>query len=571
MEFFDTIRQVRSNWNPYKKWEIEQQKKEKQNEELRKKTPPSQEELEHAKQYGRTIVDVINTMDQHSIDKSEDASLMVQSYGKIVDIGCLAIFYPLNKLIKKLPIMRNNKKLQNYSGLVTIFLLGSAVSTTVQILQAKYEKQASRIARYQIREKDLKDYRHFVVYDNKQIKKAEEIAKNLPEVDEHKKPQKKGYHPIEDYKNAKITTDALKADNQNYEAWKKEYSKEEVIKLEKFKRLNPSQDELNKAEKDKEALLNTIKKIEASSLDYLNNISMAISIVMTGIVAGTYLLGHCTNVLLDKLIPKSKFLQGKSKSLMAIKSINLTIAPFIFPILLLGQTIKMQKDAARVGRFKAKQEMLNNPAAFISYSQEDRNKVNNIDNSNIKQKGFFAKITQDFKELKNYKKDYKEYQDYMKTKHKEELKLDEALKQVEISDKQKQNALQLQKKAFHSFEKMDEKAQRFTDDTDAAVDIVGNIVTSSLKTIMQIWGLLRLGNKATQINKDANAIKNIKSNELLKSILPFAASFFVHPIVNIIGTRIKKDAGKIGVMTAMKDLDDPKNFLDDKKQNYSEV
>jgi len=40
--------------------------------------------------------------------------------------------------------------------------------------------------------------------------------------------------------------------------------------------------------------------------------------------------------------------------------------------------------------------------------------------------------------------------------HKEELKLQEALKQIEISDKQKTDAINLQKRAFHSFEKMDE-------------------------------------------------------------------------------------------------------------------
>jgi hypothetical protein len=57
MEFLDSLRQVKQNWEPYKKWEKEQDDKEFQRQELHKKVKTSKEELEKADQYGHTVVD----------------------------------------------------------------------------------------------------------------------------------------------------------------------------------------------------------------------------------------------------------------------------------------------------------------------------------------------------------------------------------------------------------------------------------------------------------------------------------------------------------------------------------
>lgn len=560
MEFFDTIRQVKRNWEPYKKWEFEQKKKEKQNEELRKKYPPSPKELEQSKEYGRTIVNVINTMDQHSIDKSEDAALIVGTYGMLLEGAALVLFKPLMDIINKIPIARlkNNATKKFCAGVVTGFIEVEIMSTILHILKAKYEKQASRIARYQTRERDLKDYRNFVIYNEQQIKEAEKIAKTLPEIKEQTKIRKKGFHPIEDYKNAQKTVDILKNDNKNYESWKEKYQKDEAIKKETFKTINPSQNELNKAERDREALLNTIKKIEFSSLDYLNNMSVLVATIVTGITIGAFLIGHGINTILDTLIPKIKFLDKKPLMLKGIRGFNLTVLPLFAPALLLSSTVKMLKDSARVGRFKAKQELLNNPESFVAYDDEERKTISANVNHNIKQKTFLQKIKTDVNEIKNFKKDFAEYNAYMQTKHKDELKLDEAQKQIKITDEQKADAIELQKKAFHSFEKMDEKAQRFTDDTEAGVDIVSRISMGIITSAFRINGVIK-GNDLFDKKKF------LSSNRMFIELLPFfVLPQLAYPFLKTIATRIKKDAGKIGVMTAMKDMEDPKNFLDDK-------
>lgn len=565
MEFFDTIRQVKNNWQPYKQWDIEQQKKELENEQLRRVYPPTQQDLANAKQYGRTIVDVINTMDQHSIDKSEDASLIVGTYGMFLEGLALVLFKPLNDLINKIPIgkLAHNPAKKLCVGFITAFVEVELLSSALNILKAKYEKQASRIARYQTRERDLKDYRNFVVYNKKQIEEAEEIAKTLPDVKEKTKIRKKGFHPVDDYKNAQKTVNILRKDNKNYENWKENYQKEEAIKKEQFKTLEPPQSELDKAEKDRDSLLSTIKKIEFSSLSYLNNMSMVLATVVTGIVIGAFFVGHGLNKILDKFIPKLKFLETRPLLLKSIRGFNLTALPLFAPVLLLSTTVKMLKDSARVGRFKAKQELLNNPEAFVTYDEEKRTTVLANTNS-VKQKSFLQKLATDFNEVKSYKKDYVEYNAYMKTQHKEELKLDEALKRVKISDKQKADAIELQKKAFHSFEKMDEKAQRFTDDTDAGVDIVSRISMGLITCAFRVNGVIK-GNDLF------DKTKVLSSNRMLREMLPFfVLPQLAYPFVKAIATRIKKDAGQIGVMTAMKDLEDPKFFLDDKPFKESE-
>lgn len=571
MEFFDTIRQVKSNWNPYRKWEFEQQKKEKQNQELRKKYPPTPEELKTAKQYGRTLVDVINTMDQYSIDKAEDASLVIGNYALGLSALGFGLIPIINKGLKALPIVKK-KNWGEFTLIISMMLSGSFISTVMNILQAKYEKQASRIARFQTRETDLKDPRHFIIYDEAQLKEAKELAKTLPEIKENKKERKPGFHPIRDYKDAEKTTREMTKEYDKYQEWKKNYLKEEALKPEKFKNLNPSKEELLKAEKDRDAMLNTIKKIETSSLNYVTNIEMAVAALMGILLAAGTCVGLGINAIIDRLI-KSKVLK-ESKALAIIKGASFVILPIITTFTLLGPTIKLKKDAARVGRYKAKQELLNNPENFVTYTEGERKKLSVSEESQVKPEGFFARLKKDAKDIKKFKKDYDEYKTYMNTQHKEEMKLDEALKQVKISDTQKTQAQQLQKKAFHSFEKMDEKAQRFTDDTDAAVDITGHVSASIIAAALRILSVVLCGAKLKEhnggkmpkgIDEIMKSASHLTGKEVAVVLTPFILPEFIAPIIKIAGTQVKKDAGKIGVMTAMNDLDDPKNFLDEAK------
>jgi len=572
MEFFDTIIQVKTNWQPYKQWELEQQKKEKQNEELRKKYPPMQQELEHAKQYGRTIVDVINTMDQHSIDKSEDAMVVINSCMEVLSISSIVLGTGIGALLKKIPSIKNNNKLHQPFALIG-FMLGAAVSSIIRnIWSAQIEKQASRIARYQTRENDLKDSRNFVVYDNEQIKKAEEVSKTLPEIKENRKDitLKQSLNPIKTFSNAMKTTKDLQKDYTKYEKWKNGYIQEEALKNGKFKTINTHQDKLEKAEKDRDVILGTIKQIENASLNYMMNMSLALNAINAALFSGGLALGGGIGWLLNHL-QKKNILPEKSGILNSTKITLPVILPVFLMISVMGASAKAIKDSARVGRFKAKQDLLNNPEKFIVFPENIRKTATDIKESKLENKGFIERFKEDIKSLKQLKLDYAEYKIYMNTKHKEELKLDEALKQIKISPEQEIEAKYLQKNVFHSFEKMDEKAQRFTDDIDAAVDITRTIIATTVSTICRIVSLVFLNDKLMKHNDGKELkglemfkkLKYLKGSEIFIAVGTFILPSFVSMPVSIKGIQIKKDAGKIGVMTAMKDLDDPKNFLNE--------
>lgn len=573
MEFFETIKLVKSNWQPYKVWEIEQQKKEKQNEELRKKYPPKPQELEHAKQYGRTIVDAINIMDQHSIDKSEDAALIVQSAimgASLITSGLVGITTGL--FLKKHPKICSKANLPPS----IIALLSTTVCMTTfgmisSIWGAQMEKQASRIARFQTRRDDLKDSRHFVVYTQEQLDKAKEIAKTLPEIPETKDSKsKKSWNPITSFNLASKTTKELRRDSISYNDWKKEHQKSENLKNEKFKNINLSSEELSNAEKNRDNITNVIKKIENSSLNYLMNMKMAI--ITAVILTETACLGGGFGVLkLIEHLQKKKVIPEKSVLAGAIKLFSIKLAPLI-GLLALTPSIKLIKDAARIGRFKAKQELLSSPENFISYDSEQRKTATLVQETKENPKGFWAQLKKDFEDIKQLKKDSKEYYQYMKTVRKEELKLDKALEKVEITNIQAKEAAELQKKAFYAFEKMDEKAQRFTDDTDAGVDIAKQLLMSPLHIAASIATFMYYGKiaakheqgKLKEFKDTYLVLKFFKTKDFLKVVGIGIIPVIIDIALNFKGIQIKKEAGKIGVMTAMQDLEDPKNFIDEK-------
>lgn len=576
MEFFDTIKQVRANWGPYRKWDIEQQKKEKQNEALRKKYPPTPEELKYAKQYGRTIVDVMNTMDQHSIDKSQDVGVVAGNIFLVAALTAMAAGFGLGTAVKKSGLGKKLPNFEPYWEILGVIIAETVTTTIGQIWMAKVQKQASRIARFQTREDDLKDSRNFVIYSQDQITKAQEIAKTLPDVKEKRNDtfSKDTFNPIKTFFDAKKTTDQLKKDDAKYREWKKRYLAQEEQKKEKFKTLNPPQDQLNEAQKNRDAMLNTIKKIEITSLDYLNNMQMATFALAVVVTAAGTAVGWGSAFLIHILEKKGKI--PKYNAMTAVKGSLALIFPMVATMAALAPTNKLIKDAARIGRYKAKKELLDNPESFIFYEDDKRKTSGQIqeNQTDAKPKGLWARFKKDMTALKQLKKDYAEYENYMNTTHKEELKLQDALKQVEISDQQKADAQQLQKKAFHSFEKMDEKAQRFTDDTDAAVDITKCIIYSFMGIASKLFPIYICGKEVKRINHGKVPEDFIKVLQLMfsgkvqgKAAFVMIASYIIPhflkiPIV-VKGIQVKKDAGKIGVMTAMKDLEDPKNFLDD--------
>lgn len=562
-QFVDSIRQIKKNWEPYKKWETEQNDKDFQRERLYKKVPASKEELEYAKQYGRTIVDAINTMDQYSVDKAEDIELASQNVlgfvnlGAIVGGSALGVMASKMDYFKKLFAKNPNSKILPFAvAWGPMLLLPMIIMPFAMIKSKTYEKEASRIARFQSREDELKDPKKFVIYTDEQLAEAKNIAKTLPEIPDKKK---KGLNPLTGYSDSIKTIKQLRNDYERYSQWKTEHIAAENERKSNLDKLTATPEEIKTAKKDQDNLTRAVRKVELYSQNYLTNVELAINSTLgLDIVAGGIVGGITSGIL--ALLQKIKAVKPDSKFVNKIKHTAPIIAPFVLLIATSFYSIKAKKEAAKIGRFKAKQELLNDPHNFINYDDEQMQSVKDLKAPKEKEKGFVSKTKDDIKSILQFIKDIKAYEKYQKTEAKEEQKLDKALMQVKVSDKQMQDAKSLQKNTFRTFEKMDEMTQRYSDDAEAATNI-GKQTFSSLASlgILGSMGLFF-----------TDKIKGIKNKYLATTL---AATPTVLLILAQLGmeskaVHIEKQAGRIGVMEAMEDLKDPRLFVDTENTKF---
>ncbi|MFQ8625893.1 MAG: hypothetical protein ACLSA2_05130 [Candidatus Gastranaerophilaceae bacterium] len=155
-----------------------------------------------------------------------------------------------------------------------------------------------------------------------------------------------------------------------------------------------------------------------------------------------------------------------------------------------------QKTASRIGRYKARQDIMKNPARLMAYSDEDMKKAENIKADKQKQ-GFFEKLGSSFSFIGKYFKDKSEYNKYKKTTQKENEKIQKAFKEIEVSEAQKIEAQNLQKNVFRAFDEIDEMSQRYSEDVEAGCDIAKEVGM----TAWSIGSTLSIGLLAVSIAK----------------------------------------------------------------------
>src|SRR5699024_6975163 len=134
-------------------------------------------------------------------------------------------------------------KIAAYIGYCSSAILGAGV---LEFISAHYEKMATRVARFQTRNEDLKDPRNFVIYTDEQIEKAKEIARNMdtPEDITEDNTFKESFNPAKTYKKSLQTINELKNSYEEYKIWHKEYTKSEAKKHETFENTDYTPEEL---------------------------------------------------------------------------------------------------------------------------------------------------------------------------------------------------------------------------------------------------------------------------------------------------------------------------------------
>ncbi len=129
--------------------------------------------------------------------------------------------------------------------------------------------------------------------------------------------------------------------------------------------------------------------------------------------------------------------------------------------------LKLQKSAARAGRYTAKRELEKDPSNFIGYTDTEYNSVSDIKNDEKKEskfKGYALFIPRVIKQ-------YFAYSKYKKHEFKHNQELHKILVEQEVSEEQLRNAKNLQRKLFNTFEKVDDKSQTYSESMEAATEI----------------------------------------------------------------------------------------------------
>ncbi|MBR5304509.1 MAG: hypothetical protein IKU37_06755 [Candidatus Gastranaerophilales bacterium] len=442
------------------------------------------------------------------------------------------------------------------ASLLAIVGITAGVFVLSNVLGAKLQVRASRIARWQSRE-DLKDPKYFVQYTPEQIAQAQ---KNLETNKENKEEKKKGisfkgklapmgggllgaglFGKKDENKFEKRNKGFFKTmgstikDNKNYKEWAQNYNPQD-----KMVQGELSQQDLIEAQKDKEIIQRITKKINNNAEEYSEDMEVAAGVL----IGGTPWLGLGISSLLNLFINKTgiakngeikafeKALKGleeskqehlrnvrknfleateknekgfvaKLKNLNAgkdycmqmlnasivrkdgkfdiaqslSKAFNFLKSTKASRNILIGVTgtllttiagafigLKLQKASARAGRYKAKQKIANDPRNFVGYSEKDFEEVKNV---KAQKKTFGEKVKETITFIPRVIKDYIEYEKFRKTEAKQDKKLLNELVKLDVTEEQLNEAKDLQRKVFTTFENVDDKSQEYSESIEA--------------------------------------------------------------------------------------------------------
>lgn len=398
-------------------------------------------------------------------------------------------------------------------GLAMLGTVGLFIAST--IYEAKLQTDSSKIARYQAR-KVLEDPKEFVTYTPKQIEAAKKELAEHPELTKKDKKSKLQsgmfksiYNIIKDnkaYKNDKA------AREDNSQKVTRELTPEERIQ----------------AEKDQEVIQRTVRIINNEAEKNSENMEVAGNVLIYGTPYLGAAIGAATGWVLNKLKVFDKFVEnrinkvgseetkklyealkdpklkgfmhhakwyqfansmmediknsgGKKEIEKSFKDMTATMfanrigkqwifGAFGFVLTSIAGAIiglKLQKSAARAGRFTAKRELEKNPENFIGYTKDDYEEVQDVKTTDKKPNKFkeYALF------LPNVMKQYWAYNKYKKTEYKEKQALKDLLKKQDITPEQLREAKNLQRKLFNTFEKVDDNSQVYSESMEAATEI----------------------------------------------------------------------------------------------------
>lgn len=521
----------------YPGWKYERDLTESKRQEYLRRHPESIDQNDI--QRGKVLIRAIDVMDEYSQKRAEDMEVATETavgYGLDAAIfGGAAVgavvgnLKPVkNALMKHLGKDKYSKYVGKGLPLGIGALAGMIAAFPMFAWAAKAEVAASRRGRFEAMRKDLKNPKGFAVLTEAQIKEAEKKAQNIVIND-----SKKSAFSLS---NGLKTIKEMALDSKEYKAHKKQFDLE-LLEAEKHMNDEMTPEEILKAKKDQQLLTKLVEKIDIASQDYAENAELAAQ----ALVAGTLAFGTLFNLLLSKAL---KAMKVKSEAkISAISQIAAVTIPVIFSI----ASAQIQKQASRVGRFKIKQDLMNNPSKLVYVSDENIADLKDVNVIQDRKEGLFKFLTHAWQ-------NNKEYNQYKKSTAKQEEKFYKAIETLELTPEQIKDAQTLQRNTFKTFNKVDEKSQKYSE----SIEALGQAITLPISLLFTGVGLI-IGTKYLTKGAKSNSKLEMATNfskyltAILLSILPSIG-------INAIITKEQKKASRIADMLAINEMSDYRHF-----------
>ncbi len=131
--------------------------------------------------------------------------------------------------------------------------------------------------------------------------------------------------------------------------------------------------------------------------------------------------------------------------------------------------LKLQKSSARAGRYIAKREIEQNEMNFVGYTQEE---FDSVKDTKAQKQPLSKKFVNYITFIPRVLRDYFNYSKYKKTQAKHDKELLEELVKLDVSKQQLNEAKDLQRKVFSTFENVDDKSQEYSESMEAVNEML---------------------------------------------------------------------------------------------------
>lgn len=552
MEVYQNYKKYREYVPEYKQWKEERNNQEAKRLEYIKRNPDAinKDDLQRSK----ALLHAIDVMDEYSQKNAEDMEVATEmAAGQAIEIvnmaglgaGMLTMALPpvskgLNSLSKKYPKL-----------VFPIMMIPTAIGYVASIVAsfpimawaAKTQVGASRQGRFEAMRKDLNNPNSFAVLTDEQLKQAQNDAQNItiPEENEKKDLINLGFKDV--FKNLK----KLVKKDKEYELQRAEFDKK-LKENEKHFNDSLSEKDIQKAKRDRQLLTKLVEKIDIASQDYAENVEMATNFANIAAIGSGFLTGWIANKILKLL--KLNQAAGYAKAIPYVVGIGVSMVAAVY-------SAKIQKQASRIGRFKARQELMNNPDTLVYVDDEKASQIKDAKPVEEKKKPNI------FKFLLQVIKDNKEYEQYKKTEGLKDKKLHKAIEKLQLTDEQLKEAKALQQNTFKTFNAVDEKSQTYAE----SVEALGQSIQMP---VAMVGSLLGMGIGFLLNRKSMKNLKNLKDSQLSTVIMNAVSKFVGGVVVGLLPvfaleyyiTKEQKKASRVADMLAIKDLNDYRHFVD---------